>query len=173
MFQAQDRQLQRPGEDELGVLEESQENPCAWISADRGKPGPLEELWFGFHVIKSYKELSRAESNLCMRTKCGDRSEFTERQQEATENLGPHGSDLDPEAGGANGEQKLDLGLVLKIESAEFANGNNSQRDIFSQSWFNSVLFSCLPAPAYTPLGVFGFKTKNPASSYTLPLHLS
>lgn len=104
---------------------------------------------------------------------CSDRGEFTERQEDATENRGHNGGDLDQDAGGTNREQKLDLEMILKIELAGFANGNNSQRDIFSQLWFNSVSFSCLPAPAHTPLNVFGFKTRNPSSSYTLPLHLS
>lgn len=50
---------------------------------------------------------------MCMEHR--DRGEFTESQQETTEDLGGHGSDLDQEAGGANGEQKRVRGLILKI----------------------------------------------------------
>lgn len=49
-----------------------------------------------------------------MCTEHRDRGEVTRSQQETTEDLGPHGSDLDQDAGGANGEQKRVWGLIFK-----------------------------------------------------------
>lgn len=107
-----------------------------------------------------------------MCTEHRDRGEVTGSQQETTEDLGHHSSDLDQDAGGANGEQERVWGLILKIEWAGLANGSYSQRDTFSQLWCDSVLFSYLSAPVHIHLNVFGFKTGNISSSYTPPSHL-
>ena len=67
-----------------------------------------------------------------MCTKYRGRFVCTENQEEATETLGHH--NCDQGAGGAGGDQGQGLGLIWKVVLVGFANGNSSQRAIFSQS---------------------------------------
>lgn len=86
------------------------------------EPGLVSVRW------KTTKELNRAKSGLHMCKKYTVRGGFTESRDEATENLGHHGHDLDQDAGGT----KAGFGMDFKGIVGRICHWQRSQRNTFS-----------------------------------------